>query len=188
MAWGVSIKVHCERAPGWKGCRAFAKEVKEAEDAVSAQFQAHVCSNRLKCCTNATQLLSWVENHVYGNKYPDKVLPISNCRPFDAHAEKDPVYSFIEEKIDKPKAQLQKEDAVHRALCGLCEQVCAFSSTSLHDTCLHTCNYTLGCVFQVLEVRVVTHEEKHCRNAAASLQRVQPLSLHERVRSARSFI
>lgn len=78
-AWEPSISVRCDRAPTWRGCKQFAAEVERAERAITAQFQAHVCAEDLKCCTNATRLLDWVENHVYGDLYPDSHLPLQSC-------------------------------------------------------------------------------------------------------------
>ena len=65
MAWKPTINVRCDLAPEWKECRAFKYQVKQAEKAITAQFQAHVCSDfELGCCGNSTKLLDWVENHV----------------------------------------------------------------------------------------------------------------------------
>ena len=79
MAWGSRVKVHCEKAPEWRGCRDFAEEVKHAEKAIAAQFQAHVCSSQLACCRNYTKLVDWVENQVYGATYPHAALPLPTC-------------------------------------------------------------------------------------------------------------
>ena len=100
MAWGSRVKVHCEKAPDWRGCRDFAEEIGRAEKAIAAQFQAHVCSSQLACCRNYTKLVDWVENQVYGTTYPHAALPVPTCAP---------------------RAGMTAER--HHTMCEACEQV-----------------------------------------------------------------
>lgn len=50
------------------------------ERAITAQFQAYVCSTELGCCSNMTRLVDWVESHVYGDQYPRSLLPTPSCK------------------------------------------------------------------------------------------------------------
>ena len=80
MAWKPTIRVRCDLVPEWGACREFKRQVERAEKAITAQFQAHVCSDlELGCCGNETKLLNWVENHVYADLYPRGHLPIDMC-------------------------------------------------------------------------------------------------------------
>lgn len=79
MSWTPRLEVHCDRAPGWDWCPNFAKEVKEAETAVTAQFQAHTCLQH-KFCNRTEEFIDWIENHTYGQHYPNHRLPIRSCR------------------------------------------------------------------------------------------------------------
>jgi len=79
MAWQPRIEVHCERAPDWKWCPAFAKQVVEAETAVTAQFQAHTCL-QMGFCNKTEEFIDWVENHTFGTSYPNHRLPIQACQ------------------------------------------------------------------------------------------------------------
>lgn len=80
MAWSVELEVDCTAAPGWKYCDVFRQQVLEAEKAISSQFMAHICMQS-QFCNRTTELVDWVENHTYGNKYPDHMLPIASCLP-----------------------------------------------------------------------------------------------------------
>lgn len=79
MAWTPRLEVHCDRAPGWAWCPNFAKEVAEAETAVTTQFQAHTCLQH-KLCNRTEAFIDWIENHTYGQHYPNHRLPIRSCR------------------------------------------------------------------------------------------------------------
>lgn len=78
MGWIPRIDVHCDRAPGWKWCNKFAAQVQVAHKAVTSQFQARTCVN-LGFCNNTESLREWVENHSFGNQYPNHHLPVKSC-------------------------------------------------------------------------------------------------------------
>ena len=88
MAWTPRIEVHCERAPGWAWCPTFARQVQEAETAITAQFQAHTCL-QLKLCNRTEEFIDWVENHTFGQHYPNHRLPIKACTLAEKPASQD---------------------------------------------------------------------------------------------------
>jgi len=85
LAWFPTIEVDCNRAVGWKWCSKFAEQVKEAEEAVQAQFQAEICQRTGFCKSNSLvqkegySLTEWVENFNYGDHYPQHKLPMKIC-------------------------------------------------------------------------------------------------------------
>jgi len=89
MGWEILIDVDCGRTPGWRGCRAFQEQMHKSQRAISAQFQAHVCSQDLDCCRNETRLVNWVEDHVYADLYPNSHLPLQACAEGAASAKVD---------------------------------------------------------------------------------------------------
>lgn len=80
MAWEPKIRADCSKIPQWVGCSRFAEELRQVERAITAQFQAYVCSTELGCCNNMTRLVDWVEGHVYGDQYPRSLLPTPSCK------------------------------------------------------------------------------------------------------------
>ena len=82
--WSIELDVNCALAPQWKFCSTFKDQVAEASRALTAQFQSHVCVGAGFC--NVTRALTrHVENHLYGSKFPEHMLPIESCLP-DLHA------------------------------------------------------------------------------------------------------
>jgi len=85
LAWSSTIEVDCSRASGWKWCSKFADQVKEAESAVQAQFQAEICRHMGFCKSDTLiqkegySLTEWVENFNYGDHYPQHKLPMKIC-------------------------------------------------------------------------------------------------------------
>ena len=73
LAWRPRLLVDCSRASQWDHCAAFETEVKEAERAVTSQFQARLCAD-LHFCMDNVGLREWVENRQYGNQYPSLLL------------------------------------------------------------------------------------------------------------------
>jgi len=49
-----------------------------AHKAVTAQFQARTCVN-LGFCNSSQHIIDWVENHGFGDQYPNHHLPIKGC-------------------------------------------------------------------------------------------------------------
>ena len=86
-AWEPHITVDCDAVPNWVGCTRFQEEMKHVERAITAQFQAFVCSTETKCCTNMTRLVDWVEGHVFGDQYPQSLLPTESCRQASSRSE-----------------------------------------------------------------------------------------------------
>jgi len=80
MAWMPHVNVDCSNAHKWVGCQRFAEEMVTAERAITAQFQAYVCSTEFGCCNNVTRLVDWVEGHVFGDQYPRSLLPTQSCK------------------------------------------------------------------------------------------------------------
>ena len=80
MGWTIELEVDCQAAPGWKYCQQFKDEVEDAAKAITAQFQAHICMST-GFCNRTSTLVDWVENHTYGHKYPNHMLPIDSCLP-----------------------------------------------------------------------------------------------------------
>ena len=172
MAWKPTINVRCDLAPEWKECRNFKYQVKHAEKAITAQFQAHVCSEfELGCCGNSTKLLDWVENHVYADLYPRGHLPLDMCMTKierhlhshtsahhvlgtqSAHVENDQSSSSSSPPPPSPQTVTPPLQS-RRQLCELCERV--------------------------VETTIDTHEESVCIPPHSSLKKVIPNSIHER--------
>ena len=155
MAWKPSIKVRCDLVPEWSGCRTFRAQVERAEKAITAQFQAHVCSElELGCCSNETKLLNWVENHVYADLYPRGHLPIDMCATSETvgHMDRQTYYSLPLQQANYESDPGSKKS--RHEMCKLCERV--------------------------IEADIDTHEESVCLPPHGSLKKVIPNSLHER--------
>ena len=173
MAWKPTINVRCDLAPEWKECRDFKYQVKHAAKAITAQFQAHVCSElELGCCGNDTKLLNWVENHVYADLYPRGHLPLDMCmttkeRHVHSHTAAHRILGTQSARVRDDKDPSSPTGASappataplpppqnRRQLCELCERV--------------------------VETTIDTHEESVCIPPHSSLKKVIPNSIHER--------
>ena len=171
MAWKPTIDVKCELAPEWKECRDFKYQLKKAEKAITAQFQAHVCSEvELGCCGNNTKLLDWVENHVYADLYPRGHLPLDMCmtkveRKIHAHTSAHHVLNTQSASVQNEALKQKQKNDQHRqddnaplqsrrTMCELCERV--------------------------VVTTIDTHEESVCIPPHSSLKKVIPNSIHER--------
>eukprot|EP00939_MAST-03C_sp_MAST-3C-sp1_P000477 g477.t1 len=80
MTWEPHVRADCSKVPSWVGCSRFAEELVKVERAITAQFQAYVCSTELGCCKNLTRIVDWVEGHVFGDQYPHSLLPTRSCK------------------------------------------------------------------------------------------------------------
>lgn len=98
MAWTPRITVDCDKAKSWGWCPKFKAQVEEAERAITAQFQAFTCVD-LHFCNETESLYEWIENHSFGNQYPQHHLPIPGC---------------VHESASEQQSQL---------LCKACERV-----------------------------------------------------------------
>lgn len=85
MAWKPVINVDCSKAPTWQWCPKFKAQVKAAEKALVAQFRAFTCMN-LHFCNETRSMYEWIENHSFGNQYPQPHLPIEVCEKNSRHA------------------------------------------------------------------------------------------------------
>lgn len=201
MAWGVTIHVRCDRAPAWRGCRAFAREIKLAEKAISAQFQAHVCANRLGCCTNATRLVDWVETHVFADQYPNALLPVASCTAAAspasveaaaagaaAEASENPEIAGFDATMDKYVGDAATAAALRAAGLGSHEEE-ASTPEGLKEKARAEGEARARCGMceRVLDVEVHTFEKENCSPRAPSgdvagvpARLLQPLSMHER--------
>jgi len=83
MAWSSHISVDCSLMKDWKWCQLFSKQVKEAETAITAQFQGHVCL-REKFCEKTSSFIDGIENHSFGHHYTEHRVPILACKLDDA--------------------------------------------------------------------------------------------------------
>lgn len=158
MAWKPTIRVRCDLAPEWAECKHFREQVMTAAKAITAQFQAHVCSElELGCCTNETKLLNYVENHVFADLYPRGHLPIDMC---------------LSEEERRMHAHLSPTTSAEEAVERMLHPEQAKPRRSRHDLCL-LCE-------KVIETDIDTHEDTVCIPPHSSLKKVIPNSLHER--------
>eukprot|EP00743_Colponemidia_sp_Colp-15_P009178 GILK01010015.1.p1 GENE.GILK01010015.1~~GILK01010015.1.p1 ORF type:complete len:295 (-),score=30.53 GILK01010015.1:499-1383(-) len=79
MAFDPVITVRCEKAPLWKDCEVFKKELKLRDTSVLAQFRAHICGGLLGCCSDASELTAWLDPHIAGDRTGHHVLPLPSC-------------------------------------------------------------------------------------------------------------
>ena len=172
MAWKPTIRVRCDLVPEWGACRQFKAQVERAQKAITAQFQAHVCSDlELGCCGNETKLLNWVENHVYADLYPRGHLPIDMCAgpsPLGAHP-RDPISRVMPVQQAGTGAGADTGSPHDSGSGG---GPGAEPRKSRHEMC-QLCE-------KVIEADIDTHEESVCLPPHGSLKKVIPNSLHER--------
>lgn len=126
MAWTPRIEVHCDRAPQWKWCPRFKKDVMEAETAVTAQFQAHTCL-QLKLCNKTEEFIDWIENFTFGQNYPNHRLPIRSCTLAD-EPERAKQAAKAALAAGRPAPAPTPEETMNAAarkdhLCNICRQV-----------------------------------------------------------------
>ena len=169
MAWKPTIRVRCDLVPEWGACREFKRQVERAEKAITAQFQAHVCSDLgLGCCGNETKLLNWVENHVYADLYPRGHLPIDMC------AGPSPLGALPHRPGPSRAMPVQQAAGSDGGDSSSSSRGGGGGSPkkSRHEMC-QLCE-------KVIEADIDTHEESVCLPPHGSLKKVIPNSLHER--------
>lgn len=172
MAWKPTINVRCELAPEWKECRDFKYQVKQAEKAITAQFQAHVCSNfELGCCGNSTKLLDWVENHVYADLYPRGHLPLDMCATKEerrAHS-----HMSAHHVLGTQSAAVEEDGGGGRTTTSTTTTTAAAAPAQTRRQLCELCE-------RVVETTIDTHEDTVCIPPHSSLKKVIPNSIHER--------
>jgi len=134
LAWTARLEIDCAKAPHWDWCPLFAQQVKEAEDAVIAQFQGHFCLQN-HFCNRTESFVDWIENHSFGSHYPRHRVPIPSCnvdrllvQDHDQElAERLDIFGWGGIHSDKQADYDQKRQILTRVLCLACQQVVSVS-------------------------------------------------------------